>query len=165
VVDLERNDLGGVDLDANDLGQTGPNITEFLRAQLDDLQAKAEACEAEIGRERAGEQFADGSGTADRDAFPSYPWGSGDAELAYLAAVHPRVVLADVAAKRAIIAEHGPGALVDSSDGRYFVEPENWDPPWQKCVGHEHVEYPCSTLRLLALPHAGHPQYREEWRP
>ena len=25
--------------------------------------------------------------------------------------------------------------------------------------------WPCPTLRLLALPHAGHPDYREEWRP
>lgn len=25
--------------------------------------------------------------------------------------------------------------------------------------------YPCKTLRLLALPYADHPDYREEWRP
>lgn len=24
---------------------------------------------------------------------------------------------------------------------------------------------PCTTLRLLALPYADHPDYREEWRP
>ncbi|MEU6772536.1 DUF6221 family protein [Streptomyces sp. NPDC046759] len=24
---------------------------------------------------------------------------------------------------------------------------------------------PCATLRLLALPFAGHPAYRESWRP
>jgi hypothetical protein len=24
---------------------------------------------------------------------------------------------------------------------------------------------PCETLRLLALPYADHPDYREEWRP
>lgn len=24
---------------------------------------------------------------------------------------------------------------------------------------------PCDTLRLLALPYADHPDYREEWRP
>ncbi|QFU87864.1 DUF6221 family protein [Amycolatopsis sp. YIM 10] len=27
------------------------------------------------------------------------------------------------------------------------------------------VEAPCPTVRLLALPYAGHPDYREEWRP
>lgn len=27
-------------------------------------------------------------------------------------------------------------------------------------------EFPCRTLRLLAAPHSGHPDYRaEEWRP
>ena len=25
--------------------------------------------------------------------------------------------------------------------------------------------WPCPTLRLLALPYADHPDYREEWRP
>ncbi len=25
--------------------------------------------------------------------------------------------------------------------------------------------YPCTTLRLLAVLYAGHPDYREEWRP
>ena len=29
----------------------------------------------------------------------------------------------------------------------------------------KYPEYPCTTLRLLALPYAGRPGYREEWRP
>jgi uncharacterized protein DUF6221 len=31
--------------------------------------------------------------------------------------------------------------------------------------GHFSVEHPCPTLRLLALPHAEHPDYLDEWRP
>lgn len=26
-------------------------------------------------------------------------------------------------------------------------------------------DWPCRTLRLLALPYADHPDYRDEWRP
>lgn len=32
------------------------------------------------------------------------------------------------------------------------------------CSGCGHPE-PCPTLRLMALPFADHPDYREEWRP
>jgi hypothetical protein len=38
------------------------------------------------------------------------------------------------------------------------------------CIGAEAgqtftIEGPCMTLRLLALPYADHPDFREEWRP
>jgi hypothetical protein len=32
------------------------------------------------------------------------------------------------------------------------------------CSGCGHPE-PCPTLRLLSLPYADHPDYREAWRP
>lgn len=32
------------------------------------------------------------------------------------------------------------------------------------CAGCAHPE-PCPTLRLIALPYADHPDYREDWRP
>jgi hypothetical protein len=73
--------------------------------------------------------------------------------------------LADVAAKRRLLAGHGPGRWVDESGGRWKDEPDNWDAPWQKCAGEEWTSYPCETVRLLALPYAGHPDYREEWKP
>jgi hypothetical protein len=33
--------------------------------------------------------------------------------------------------------------------------------------GHDRikVEWPCLTVRLLALPSAGRPGYRDQWRP
>src|SRR5688500_16000326 len=87
--------------------------------------------------------YDDGSGIAGGDAFPSYPWGSDAAELAYMAGPgHPARVLAEVAAKRAILDEetfaardgtpncqghpgpwlnhgdHGPGYCRDYSDSR-----------------------------------------------
>lgn len=31
------------------------------------------------------------------------------------------------------------------------------------CMGGGIYDYPCETLRLLALPHAGHPDYDPAW--
>lgn len=72
---------------------------------------------------------------------------------------------ADVEAKRRLIAGHGPGRVVDESNGRWASDPDSWDPPWTKCTGHEWEAYPCELLRLLALPYAAHPDYRQEWKP
>ena len=54
----------------------------------------------------------------------------------------PRRVLADCVAKRAIV-ELQRTDLID--------DPEDWQPN--------------EILRLLALPYADHPAYRQEWRP
>lgn len=79
-------------------------LVEFVRARLDEDEQLARECEAEVGPERAGERFTDDSGDADRDSFPSYPWGSQEAELAYMAGPgHPSRVLAEVEAKRRLV--------------------------------------------------------------
>ncbi len=81
-------------------------LVEFLTARLNEDEKLARDCIAEVGPERAGERFTDDSGDATQDAFPSYPWGSQESELQYMAgAGHPARVLADVAAKREIVAE------------------------------------------------------------
>lgn len=70
----------------------------------------------------------------------------------------PARVLAEVEAKRQILEAHEPWTA------------ENGDVICGRC-GREHIDgrpgghYPCQTLRLLALPHAGHPDYPQEWRP
>jgi hypothetical protein len=63
-------------------------------------------------------------------------------------------VLGDVAAKREIIHQ-----LVDT-----YAERRGDDEAaeWHK-VGHDYARL--KVLRLLALPYADHPDYREEWRP
>lgn len=63
----------------------------------------------------------------------------------------PARVLAEVDAKRRILAEHPWRHEPDWPSGRQC----------RQCA----TEHPCTTLRLLALPYAGHPDYREEWRP
>lgn len=67
-----------------------------------------------------------------------------------LLATNPARVLAEVEAKRRIADEHGPNEY-----GLCDV-----------CVLNDDARRaPCPTLRLLALPYASHPDYRQEWRP
>lgn len=67
---------------------------------------------------------------------------------------HPERVLAECEGKRRIIEAHS-AELMDVVDG---VE------HWTDCADCRQGP-PCHTLRLLALPFADRPGYREEWRP
>jgi hypothetical protein len=68
-------------------------------------------------------------------------------------------VLAEVDAKRRIIAMHATG------DFPYDPDDGPGDYSWtERCDGCGEAT-PCLTLRLLALPFAGRPGYRDEWRP
>lgn len=96
-----------------------------------------------------------------------------EANAAHIAAWDPARVLAEVAAKRRIIAEH-PTLTIFSEDmaGGERIEVPEWycrrcfdtsgRPPWDDV---DRVEEPCPTLRLLALPYAGRDGWREEWAP
>jgi hypothetical protein len=70
--------------------------------------------------------------------------------------------LAEVEAKRRIIELHRP-EVPPHADHK-----ENPPLACATC-GHQDgwadVPSPCDTLRLLALPYADHPDYREEWKP
>lgn len=64
----------------------------------------------------------------------------------------PDRLLARCKADRRIVEEHGDGGSYCGvcAVGLWHLERESM---------------PCSTLKLLALPYAGHPDYRQEWRP
>ncbi|WP_225825579.1 DUF6221 family protein [Streptomyces naphthomycinicus] len=62
-------------------------------------------------------------------------------------------VLADLDAKQEIVKLHGRLPL-----GEFCM---TCDAP----LGIPGLPYGCATLRLLALPYASHPDYREEWKP
>jgi hypothetical protein len=84
-------------------------------------------------------------------------------DLGHIARHDPARVLAEVAAKRRIVDEHWePTSPFDdwptSTPGRHC--PTCWDQGERL-----HQRFPCPTLRLLALPYAGHPDYLEEWKP
>ncbi|MEU8690324.1 DUF6221 family protein [Streptomyces sp. NPDC048665] len=69
--------------------------------------------------------------------------------LTHVARHDPARVLRELRAKRALVAEHRTG-----DGGRC-----------RTCREGGHPRAPCTTLRLLALPFAGHPEYDDPWRP
>lgn len=126
------------------------NLVAFVRARLDEDERLARACQDEIGTLRAGEPFLDGSGVAERDDYPSYPWGSRDRELAFMAAFNPARALREVAAKRRTIERH------EAHEGRCVVccsvDPDGgWDAA------------PCGTIRNLTETWSNHPDYDPAW--
>lgn len=99
----------------------------------------------------------------------SIPNGDGDgvitwrvaAPLGHIARHDPARVLAECEAKRRIADMHTSDATWDGGE------------ECAQCSFHEAYEgfndvsetFPCTTLRLLALPYADHPDYDEKWRP
>lgn len=94
------------------------------------------------------------------------------AEAEHIAHWDPARVLREVEAKRLIIALHvGDHDCVIMVRGTY---PSDWPAggafgapgqPWSHPSVEHHEGGPCETLRLLALPYADHPSYRQEWAP
>jgi hypothetical protein len=74
------------------------------------------------------------------------------ADAEHIARWDPDRVLAEVEAKRELVEEHQPAAYGECRTCR--------EPGLDR-----NQAAPCLTLRLLALPYADHPDYREEWRP
>lgn len=71
----------------------------------------------------------------------------------HIARHNPPRVLADVDAKRRIIRWH-------------FGQPNDTTPYGEPVtICHCGYDLPCTTLRLLALPYADHPDYQQEWTP
>jgi hypothetical protein len=73
-----------------------------------------------------------------------------------------------VGAKRRILDEHKPrGLTCRVCCGEGYIE-EYYDheteQEWTEEIRHD-LSAPCPTLRLLALPYADRPGYRDEWRP
>lgn len=65
-------------------------------------------------------------------------------------------VLAEIDAKRRILDLHHETEMES--------EPDH-DRLGAGCAECHHFDWPCDTIRLLALPYAGRDGYREEWRP
>lgn len=140
---------------------------EFLQARLDEREAIARAAigtaafQKQTGRwsfEKVADPYghipivfalADGGGKT-QAADMSTAWES-DERGAFIAANDPAYVLADIAAKRAILAEHH---TVESA-GRVFCS----------CCGLAELGMapfaPCRTVRLLCQPFADHPDYED----
>ncbi|MFE1550590.1 DUF6221 family protein [Streptomyces sp. NPDC058718] len=171
------------------------DLIAFLRARLDDDEQTARGGHPDPEDPSSGRWIAYDTppGSADRGAGPVHlvgaepetpsrtggmDWavceagqgGRASGIAAHIARHDPARVLTEVDAKRQIAREHGP------SDKHTTI----WDWPelgtWCGECGtdpcRELSACPicgtsdgCRTLRLLALPFADHPDYREEWRP
>jgi hypothetical protein len=122
------------------------DLVAFLRARLDDDEWTARAAKPGPWHADGGSVYA----THPTDEVVGY---TDSAE--HIARHDPARVLAEVEAKRRLLELHEPGEME-------YVEGD----VCMACdLRGEGPYYPCLTLRLLALPHAEHPDYRDEWRP
>lgn len=132
-------------------------IVEFLAARLNEDEQAAMAASLKghkTWRTEYGElgdyQIVD---DADRLIVEELVNMTGQAE--HIALNDPASVLRDVEAKRQIIQAHPMehSKVSDFTDCAACLDADSY------------LGYPCLTVRLLALPFADHPDYREEWRP
>jgi hypothetical protein len=95
--------------------------------------------------------------------------GELDSAIRHVLLQDPDRVLREVEAKRRTIDLHVPA----NPDAVPIEGTRGWpDKPWlfcRTCGSGEAYEYPtdwpCATVRLLALPFSDRPGYREEWKP
>jgi hypothetical protein len=140
-------------------------LIAFLAARYDEAEAMARAAGGGDGLEGltwrqhdaddAPGRIVDGHGHV-----IVYDEGSpGYAEAAHIVSVDPKHRLADIALKRAILAEHkhvetgglAPafGCRICHADRDYGINGEGW----------------CATVRQLGAEFADHPDYDESWKP
>jgi hypothetical protein len=84
-----------------------------------------------------------------------------DGVARHIAEHDPARVLREIDAKRQLLALHLPTPYQDEGDSW----PGCTTCSWRDEMDDLQVRYPCKTVRLLALPYADRPNYREEWRP
>lgn len=145
------------------------DLVKFLRERLADDERIARAATAGPWRHSPDKHWRKpGTGWFEEAVFAGPPGadatcvaGTGEtddpqsmADAAHIARHDPARVLAEVAAKRQIAEQHRPVGYGDVClsycHTRAPGQPQTW---------------PCLTLRLLALPYAGHREYRPEWAP
>jgi len=153
---------------------SGVTIVEFLTARLDEDEA--------VAREAAADSFG-GPGEPKWKAYRVDQEGmsiwSADTKLAayeyevpvtrHVSRFDPARVLADITAKRAIVAIHQPE---QGPDTWYWLQRrcKGCGSTWHKWLPDRPPteigpERGCPTLRALASVYADHPDYREEWKP
>lgn len=153
---------------------------EFLTARYDEREAKAKAATPGPWQDSgtilagvlgAGHQTVAACNSSEWDNQEySYPASAEEsANSAFIAANDPAYVLADIAAKRAILELHEavPYYGLDQR-GRWLPctgEPKLWYcGSCQDDDGIINGELPCDTLRILAAPFADHPDYNPAWQ-
>lgn len=145
---------------------------EFYTARLDELEAVARSG---LRLRRGVEHFEKRQGVPGRLAqyrtHPDVPWRwlTPEAEAELFEPVEPDpYILADIAAKRAVIAEHHSFGVED--DGTLDPYASAGDEEWCAGCGFNGVEeyrrrmVECPTIRALIQPFATHPDFEEIWK-
>lgn len=135
------------------------DLVAWLRAQLDADEQAARAASPgpwTVNDESYAETIYDANG---QDVVSGGRW-NGEASVfdstedaIHIARWNPARVLAEIDAKRRIIDRYLAG---DTDMGS--THGPDWNEPESRQLGED-------VLRLLALPYAGQPGYRDEWRP
>jgi hypothetical protein len=136
------------------------DIVAFITARLDEDARLAEAAAVDAGSAvKPDPDWRDGGGSVVANGIIAYGLQNMEMDAsvsAHIARHDPARVLAEVAAKRRILARHGATergrckACLTARAGRHQ---EDWDAD----------PHPCDTLKLLAAPDADHPDYQAEW--
>ncbi len=139
------------------------DLVQWLGKQLDEDERIALA----VGRESWQPRYVDSVSDSPDTATVQLPDGTDVAlmerysyqDAEHIAEHDPARVLREIDAKRRMLALHHP-----RHDGYTWVcdTCSQYDVERRMVV---HVYAPCEHLRLLALPYADRPGYREEWRP
>lgn len=142
------------------------DLVEWLRAQLDEDERIARGCSGTDWWEHPANWVS--APPLNRVAVVVH-----DGNRGHIVRHDPARVLREIDAKRRLLDLHG---IVHRNIGWQGVDGEAEYGELPVC-GHcvpKHTHYPtredvpegpCPTLRLLALPYADRPGYREEWRP
>jgi len=135
-----------------------PDLTVFLAARLDEEETSArEAADGDSGTWFMGDKWniyrAEDEAHFDEnyqgDEHRLVAWGNVKPQSEHIARHDPSRVLREVAAKRAILAEHQ-----ESASGGYC----------ELCYyGYGGGSWPCPTVRALASVYSDHPDYDPEW--
>lgn len=164
-----------------------PDIVEFLAARLDeDEQIAKDAGFSQQAKARAR------AWSAEPDGFGEGPFlfgvnvkdslgirvfvATGQERADHVARHDPARVLADVAAKRRIIELHEMSRWTWKHQPGVYELPEGFEGPLaeycttcsatsREGLDNFYEPWPCDTLKLLAVPHAGQPGYKDQWRP
>ena len=144
-------------------------LTAFLKTRLDEDEAAAVAAAHDSARLAGRGTWSTELGTIVTDAEdPDWaicdltPFVDDECLARHIARHDPARVLREVAAKRAILAQHG-----------WFIPDVGWSKGERCCnccgAGMDDVyltaPWPCETVKALAAIWSYHPDYREEWKP
>ncbi|MFJ6578385.1 DUF6221 family protein [Streptomyces sp. NPDC091368] len=114
------------------------DLVAFLRSRLDEDAVIARAADAAIG------------GNAEADVPLIVHDNAHEAVAIHISRHDPARVLAEVDAKRLLLAEYADVVGNESAD-------YEWAGGWANGLG--------KAVALLALPYADHPDYLDTWRP